>query len=272
MSFENPTPFSSHEKQLEGTTKLEGIEREKFLEKIFASGRVGFYTNFSGAGFTNNAGWQVFEDVKGGSVLNDRSPVARELVREIGRNRFSSSSNELFNREGINAVISLAPLVQTKTTYRQEKETVLEKKGFLGIGKKMGERVRQVPTGSVDEPEMLSRYTNNDRDAVVAYKIMYYRPTFHATWAAKGRANSFTASVILSKEVAGEGFSAIQKDPSLMRDILRKSNPDFMKYIEAEGQFPSDTKVLLIPEGEEAFERDARKQVTGVKKEYVKEI
>lgn len=196
------------------------------------------------------------------------------MRREIRQSRFASG-DEILKRENINGVITLMPLVDTKTTYREEKETVVEKAGFLGIGKRMGERIKEIPTGSVDEPEMLSLYTSDNHDTVPAYKIMYYRPNVNAKWTSGRREVSFTASVILPKKIAEETFALIAKNPGMMREILRKFNPDFMRYIESDGQFRPDTKVLLVSEGSEAFERDQTKRekpITGVKDEFIKEV
>lgn len=46
---ENPRGISAKQ--------IEGAEREQFLEKVYKSGRAGFYTNFSGGRFAAHAGW-----------------------------------------------------------------------------------------------------------------------------------------------------------------------------------------------------------------------
>ncbi|GEM_PF-5403951 len=263
------TPLNEEKsKSVEKTfKKLEGKERQEFLEKVYNAGRAAFHTHMSeemGSLTRNAKGWQVFPDNK-----EESQNANTKGLFHARRESLRGDPRPSMEKENVDGMLKLRPLVNEIPQYEEKEEII--KKGFF---KKPEILKTRVLSGYKKEAELLSSYTNDQKDAVPAYELYYHHLIKGGKmWTNDDRpGKSFDAKVVLNQEFASELIEFIKNDPSLLNELLSKFiDPEVKKYMDENGGFPEDKRILVGSEEDEGFVRDnsREKNITGIKEQFI---
>jgi len=257
MEFTPPNPLNKPPQiHQESSHVLKGPERQRFIDKIYESGRAVFYSHlptYQGSIFSST-GWEFFADDKAEGISTP--PIRLKIISNEKRSQ-SCITNEVLEHCGIDSTVTFDACMERQAIMEKEKQVVIVK-GLWGFGKKKVENTVDVKVGEKTVPLPFSKVTFNAEDTEQTYLISYYAPL--KGFGIKGddpRPDKYLmANIFVKKSVADEVLPLVQNDPSLIREIIRRFNPKALEFIEQNGCMPSDHRMLIVPQGVDAFEME----------------
>ncbi len=236
-------------------------ERGRLVSTVSVDGAFAKERKLPGAGFN------TFTDQKSSDTEANRRLIDWSSQHPEHR-AFNKTGDPVYdlNKNNIATAITITPITESVPIY--ENRTV--KKGLF-----RREETEQIHIGEKEEVISIGKFNGNEKDAEPAYRIVYYaagtkeNPSAYGSDYSGRSGNRLESSIIIPESIARQVFTAIEKNPELAKDIMRTLDPKLMEN-QAKNMVSKNEKMLIVPEGADAFKKDDDEKVVGIKSEYIK--
>lgn len=256
-----------------GESQLEKEKRE-LLEEMDKRGILASYSSIShdlAAKKNSSTGFQLVfnkeEPVrKFGYDLRDTLTGSRDFEYDLNLRDILGE-----NQEGINAAVTIKPFKEI-----MGKKKVTETSGWWPFKTTNSHYVVEKVFGDGENPIPIGALNGNNQDKEATYKITYLltgnkKKGGYQEGPGTRFGNMFYGHFLIPESLAKKAFELIEDNPSFVKDMIRKMDPDVMGA--QEKIMPKVDKIIIIPEGEatKALVKGKERHISEINPKYVKE-